>query len=155
MTPRIIAYNPSLAQVFKTLNLAWLERYFYVESKDKAILEKCESYIIKRGGHIFFALLNDHPVGCFALMKLEQEVYELGKMAVDPFHQGKNIGQEMMKFAIEFAHERKWKKIVLYSHTKLQAAIHVYRKFGFQEIELEPHSPYLRSNIKMEMILRA
>ena len=155
MTPRIVPYKPSLAQVFKTLNLAWLERYFYVEQKDKEILDKCNSYIIEKGGHIFFALLNDHAVGCFALMKLEEEIYELGKMAVDPLHQGKEIGQVMMRFAIEFAQKRKWKKIVLYSHTKLEPALHIYRKFGFQKIELEPESPYLRSNIKMELNLQA
>ncbi|MEN8788861.1 MAG: GNAT family N-acetyltransferase, partial [Flavobacteriaceae bacterium] len=106
-----------------------------------------------QGGYIFFALLNNQTTGCFALMKVDEKVYELGKMAVDPLFQGKKIGQAMMEFAIGFARKMKWMKIVLYSHTKLQPAIHVYRKFGFKEIELEPQSPYQRSNIKMELDL--
>lgn len=143
-----------MAQVFKDLNLAWLEHYFYVESKDKEILEECESYIIGQGGHIFFALINEHPVGCFSLMKIENNVFELGKMAVEPKYQGNKIGQFMMEYAIEFAKKMKWKKILLYSHTKLIPAINLYQKFGFKEIALESPSPYERSNIKMELILQ-
>ena len=153
MTPRIISFKPSLAKAFKDLNLAWLEKYFYVENKDKEILEECESYIIRQGGHIFFALSNKDTVGCFSLIKVEDDVFELGKMAVDPHYQGKKIGQAMMVYAIEFAKKMKWKKILLYSHTKLHPALHLYRKFGFKEIELESPSPYQRSNIKMELIL--
>ncbi len=155
MTPRIVSFEPSMARLFRDLNLAWLEHYFYVEAKDKEILEKCESYIIEQGGYIFFALLNDQTAGCFSLMKIDEEVFELGKMAVDPHYQGKKIGQAMMEFAIEFAKKKKWQRIVLYSHTKLQPAIHVYRKFGFKEIELEAQSPYQRSNIKMALDLDA
>jgi GNAT superfamily N-acetyltransferase len=144
-----------MAAVFRDLNLAWLERYFYVEDKDKEILDKCESSIIDQGGYIFFALLDNQAAGCFSLMRIDQKVYELGKMAVDPLYQGKKIGQTMMEFAIEFARKTKWKKILLYSHTSLQPAIHIYRKFGFKEVELEPQSPYHRSNIKMELDIEA
>lgn len=38
---------------------------------------------------------------------------------------------------------------MLYSNTKLENAIYIYRKFGFIEITVEPNSPYKRSNIKM------
>jgi len=41
------------------------------------------------------------------------------------------------------------KKIVLYSNTSLQPALHLYRKFGFKEVPME-HSEYKRSNIMME-----
>ena len=149
----IIPFETHLAPVFQALNEAWLKKYFYVEAKDKEILENCEEYIIAKGGYIFFASVSDQIAGCFSLIKMEEGIYELGKMAVDEKFQGKKIGQGMMEFALEFGRRQGWKKIVLYSHTKLGPALYIYRKFGFYEIDLEKDTPYLRSNIKMELEL--
>ncbi len=153
MPVEIIPFEPRLAPVFKELNEAWLEKYFYVEAMDKEILENCENYIINQGGFIFFASVDQDIVGCFSLIKVDKEVYELGKMAVDPKHHGKKIGQKMMEFAIDFGKSKSWTKIILYSHRKLGPAIYIYRKYGFKEIPLEKDTPYLRSNIKMELVL--
>ncbi len=153
MPLKIIPFESRFATVFKDLNKAWLERYFYVEPKDEEILEQCEEYIIGNGGYIFFAEYENNLVGCFSFIKIEEGVYELGKMAVDPNYQGMKIGQQLMEFGLEFARSKSWKKIILYSHTKLDAAIYIYRKFGFQEIDLEEDTPYERSNIKMELLL--
>ena len=150
----IIPFDSQYAVVFKELNVAWLEKYFYVEPKDREILENCEAYIIAKGGYIFFAKYEERITGCFSLMKMENDVYELGKMAVAPEFQGKKLGQKMMEFAIDFGRQQQWNKIMLYSHTKLGPAIYIYRKFGFVEIELEKDTPYLRSNIKMELELQ-
>ena len=149
----IISFESHHAPVFQALNEAWLNKYFYVEAKDREILEHCEQNIIAKGGYIYFAVEDRQLAGCFALMKMEEGIYELGKMAVDENHQGKKIGQRMMEFAIDFGRQRAWRKIILYSHTKLGPAIYIYRKFGFVEIDLEKDTPYLRSNIKMELVL--
>lgn len=154
MSVQIISFKPEYAQIFRNLNVAWLERYFYVESKDKEILEQCEAYIIDKGGFIFFAETDGAIVGCFSFIPLSEGVFELGKMAVDDAYQGRKIGQKLMEFAIDFANEQNWRKIVLYSHKKLGPAIYIYRKYGFEEIELEENTPYERSNIKMELLLK-
>tara|TARA_R110002050_G_scaffold213566_2_gene349860 strand:+ start:196 stop:612 length:417 start_codon:yes stop_codon:yes gene_type:complete len=135
------------------LNVAWLEKYFYVEPKDKVLLENCEANIIDKGGFIFFAQYNDEIVGCFALIKLGDGVFELGKMAVDPEYQGLKIGQALLAFAIEFSKQNMWNKIILYSSTKLENALYIYRKYGFKEIEMEENLPYARGDIKMELII--
>ena len=155
MSVRIVAFKPQYAQIFRDLNVAWLERYFYVESKDKEILEQCEEYIINKGGYIFFAEIESKIVGCFSFIPLNKGVFELGKMAVDDAYQGRKIGQKLMEFAIEFAGEQNWHKIVLYSHKKLGPALYIYRKYGFEEIPLEENTPYERSNIKMQLMLNS
>ena len=44
-------------------------------------------------------------------------------------------------------------RIVLYSNTILESAIHLYKKYGFTEVEMDkPH--YKRANIKMELNLK-
>ena len=149
----VIPFEPDHATKFKELNEAWLMQHFYIEEKDREILENCEEYIINRGGFIFFASIDNEIIGCFSLIKIEDKVYELGKMAVDSKHQGKKIGQKLMEFAIDFAKAQLWKRIILYSHRKLTPAIYIYRKYGFVEIPLEKNTPYIRSNIKMELVL--
>jgi ribosomal protein S18 acetylase RimI-like enzyme len=150
---KIIPFRPYLAGYFRDLNLSWLEHYFYVEPKDTELLENCESSIIEKGGYIFFAELNSEIVGCFSFIKVDELTFELGKMAVDPKCQGLKIGQKLMEYAIYFAKKKKWKTLLLYSNTKLEPAIYIYRKYGFEEMELEKNTPYIRSNIKMSLIL--
>ena len=146
-------FERKYARYFRQLNEAWLEKYFFVEEKDKEILENSESYIIEKGGHIFFAEVDGQIAGCFSFIRIDEGIYELGKMAVDEQFQGKKIGQRMMEHGISFAQEQGWKKIILYSHSKLGPALYIYRKYGFREIQLEENTPYLRSDIKMELVL--
>ena len=100
------------------------------------------------------AITDMTPVGCFSFIPLDEKIYELGKMAVSDEYQGNKIGQQLMNFAIGFAKQRDWDKIVLYSSTKLPTALYIYRKYGFVEVELENNLPYARSDIKMELILK-
>ncbi|MGB5499630.1 MAG: GNAT family N-acetyltransferase [Maribacter sp.] len=150
MSLRIIPFNTKYISNFRDLNIAWLEKYFYVEPKDKQLLENCEKSIIDQGGHIFFAEYEAEIVGCFSFIKLDDLSFELGKMAVDPNYQGLKIGQHMMQYAINFAKEKGWKKLVLYSSTKLPTALYIYEKYGFTHVELEKDLPYARSDVKME-----
>ncbi|SHI75721.1 Acetyltransferase (GNAT) domain-containing protein [Arenibacter nanhaiticus] len=150
---KILPFSSQYAADFKNLNIAWLEQYFYVEPKDINLLENCEETIINKDGFIYFAQYNDEIVGCFALLQLSPTEYELGKMAVTTKYQGLKIGQTLMNFAIEFAHQKQWHKLVLYSSTKLENALHIYRKYGFKEVVLESDIPFDRSDIKMELVL--
>jgi ribosomal protein S18 acetylase RimI-like enzyme len=145
----IIPYNKELAHHFRDLNIAWLERYFTVEPIDKEILGAPDTHIIQQGGHIYFAKYGDVIVGTFALLKEGENVYELGKMAVDEAYQGRHIGNKLLQHCIEEARRLGASKVVLFSNTLLGPAIHLYQKYGFIEVPLE-HSEYKRSNIKME-----
>lgn len=153
MSLNILAFKPELATNFKNLNIAWVEKYFHVETKDIELLQDCQKSIIDTGGFIFFAEYDSEIAGCFSFIKLEDGIYELGKMAVDPKFQGLKIGQRLLVFAIEHAKTENWKRIVLYSSTKLDIALHIYRKYGFQEVALEDKVAYVRSDIKMELKL--
>ncbi len=150
----IIPFEPRYAAHFKKLNVAWLKKYFYVEPKDELLLENCQESIIDKGGFIYFARYQHKIAGCFSLIPLSDGTLELGKMAVDPNYQGLKIGQQLLQFAIDLAKEKGYKKLILYSSTRLPTALHVYRKYGFKDIPLEEELPYTRSDIKMELILK-
>ena len=150
---KIVPFNTKYGSAFYDLNIEWLETYFYVEDYDKEVLSTPEKYIIQPGGHIFFVIEDDLVLGTVALMKVEDGVFELTKMAVLPNQRGKHIGQKLMQHCIDFANENNFEKLMLYSNTVLENAIYIYRKFGFIEIPVEPDSPYDRSNIKMELYI--
>lgn len=153
MSVKIFPFESKYAGDFKNLNVAWLEKYFYVEPKDEELLSDCERSIIAIGGFIFMASYENAIVGCFSLIPYKDKHYELGKMAVDSNYQGLNIGQELISFAINFAKQKNWDAITLYSSTKLPTALHIYRKYGFIDVELEKDLPYIRSDVKMELNL--
>ncbi len=149
----IIPFDPKYAQDFASLNIEWLEKYFVVEPHDAELLERCEETIINPGGHIFFAKVNQDIAGTFSLIRMEDGIYELGKMAVSPKFQGQKIGQQLMQFCIDFSKSQGWEKLVLYSNRILENAIYIYSKYGFVEIPMEENPPYQRGNIKMELVL--
>ncbi|SDB40474.1 Acetyltransferase (GNAT) domain-containing protein [Flavobacteriaceae bacterium MAR_2010_188] len=152
MHVKIIPYSHELKKDFYNLNVEWLKTYFYVEAFDEEVLSKPDHYIIDKGGYIFFAQIKSEIVGTFALMPTaNKNVLELTKMAVSPDYRGHRIGQDLMEHCIQFSKDLKLEKLILYSNTILENAIHIYRKYGFVEIPVEANSPYKRSNIKMEL----
>jgi GNAT superfamily N-acetyltransferase len=150
---RILPYRHELGARFRDLNLQWLEEFFYVEEHDRVLLEHCEQSILDPGGHIFFYEQNGDVVGTFALIPLNEGIYELGKMAVDKDFRGQGIGQQMLVFCIDFARKNKWQELLLYSNRNLKNSLHIYRKYGFEEVPIEKDNPYERGNIKMSLSL--
>ncbi|MDC7995526.1 GNAT family N-acetyltransferase [Altibacter sp. HG106] len=150
---KIIPFDRKYKQSFYDLNIEWLRTYFYVEPFDEEVLSKPEAYILDKGGHIFFVLADKAVVGTVALMPYADNVLELTKMAVSPEHRGQKIGQHLLEYTLDFARSHSYEKLILYSNTRLENAIYLYRKYGFVEIPQETNVPYERSNIKMELVL--
>jgi len=151
---QIIEYRPDLTEYFKSLNVEWLEKYFYVEDYDNEVLGNPQKYIIDKGGTIFFALLNNEVVGTCALMLASNGEFELTKMAVTEKAQGGKIGKKLAIAIIGKAREMKLKKIFLESNSILVPALTLYEKLGFQFKQKDSGSSvYARANVYMELEL--
>jgi ribosomal protein S18 acetylase RimI-like enzyme len=150
-TVKILSYRPEHQTSFEKLNRAWIEKYFWMEPIDFEVLGKPEEHIIDAGGYIFMAQYKNEIAGTVALKFVSERIYEFTKMAVDEKFQGLKIGKRLTEVAIEKAKQKKASKIILYSNTKLEPAIKLYKKMGFIEVPLD--GPYKRSNIKMELTL--
>jgi len=146
---KIIPFSSQYSTDFKLLNVEWLEKYFVVEPHDAELLEKSQENIIDKGGFIFLAKLNNKIIGTVALIKIDSQNFELGKMAVSPKVQSLGIGQQIMQYSIDFGKSQHWSNLILYSNTVLENAIYIYRKYGFIEVPIEKDNPYARGNIKM------
>ncbi|MEO6682467.1 MAG: GNAT family N-acetyltransferase [Ginsengibacter sp.] len=150
MDIEIIPYSEEYRKHFTELNVRWVEKYFVLEPLDIEILNNPKEHIIDKGGSIYFAKMGDTIAGTFALISLGAGVFELSKMTVDEAFRGKKIANKMLEFCLTEAKKLNMSKIILYSNTTLQPAIHLYKKFGFKEIPLG-NSEYTRSDIKMEI----
>ena len=154
MLINILNFKPQYSEYFYNLNIEWLKAYFYVEPYDEEVLRNPLKYIIEKGGHIFFAEINNEIIGTVALMPTQEVlVFELTKMAVLPKYRDLKIGQKLMQHCIDFSKNKNLNSLILYSNTKLENAIYVYRKYGFIEIPVENNCPYKRCNIKMKLKL--
>lgn len=148
----IIDFSDADKDAIKILNYEWLEAYFRVEASDILSLSNPRAEIIDKGGFIFYAKLNDEIVGTCSLLKKNDKTFELGKMAVSKKAQGHKIGTMLLEHCLEFAKQQQIESLVLYSNTKLETAIYLYRKYGFTEIPLES-GLYERADIKMHKAL--
>ena len=147
---KIVEYDPKYQQDFRDLNEEWISRFFKMEASDYKMLDHPEEYIINKGGHIVFALLNNEVVGTCALIKTSDEplIFELAKMAVSPKAQGKKIGYLIGQELIDKAKQLKAKEVFLETNSSLIPAIKLYEKLGFQHIPVMD-SPYERADTKM------
>lgn len=148
----IIEYTPEFHNDFKRLNYEWIERYFKLEESDHQSLNYPDEKILQPGGQIYMARQNGEIVGTCALIKVDQDTYELAKMAVTERAQGNGIGWRLGQTAIAKARELGAQTIYLESNTILEPAIKLYQKLGFRKVVGHP-SPYERCNIQMELKL--
>ncbi|MBS9522535.1 GNAT family N-acetyltransferase [Litoribacter alkaliphilus] len=149
----IITFRPQLASYFTSINKEWVEQYFSLEPFDIAQLEDPQGYIIDRGGEVLFAEVSNKVVGTVALVKTDEDrVYEIIKMGVLPASQGKGVGLALLGAIIQKAKEKGVRKVILYSSSKLQSALRLYKKAGFVEVEKEC-GKYERCDVKMEVLI--
>lgn len=151
----IIEQQPEYFQYFKSLNYEWLKKYFWIEKEDEEMLTNPQSEIIDKGGHIFFAKEGDEVLGTAALLKHNNNSFELAKMAVTEKAQGRQIGKKLALAAIEKARRENADVVFLETSTRLQAACGLYKKLGFEQVEYEADeiSKYGRASIKMKLKL--
>lgn len=150
-TIEITDFRPEDRPWFEDLNREWIERYFRMEPVDVQILTHPEENIIATGGAILMARCEGLVIGTVALRLVKPTVYEFTKMAVAPTYRARGIGKALSEAAIARTRALGGSKIILYSNRKLESAIHLYRKLGFVEVPVD--GPYVRSDIKMELML--
>lgn len=148
----IIDYSSEFQDDFRKLNYDWIAKYFTLEESDRQSLNNPNEKILQPGGHIYLARHNNKIVGTCALIKVNDDTYELAKMTVAETDRDKGIGWLLGQAAVVKARQLGAKTIFLESNTVLQPAINLYQKLGFRKIVGQP-SPYKRCNIQMELKL--
>ncbi|KAK9709723.1 hypothetical protein K7432_008849 [Basidiobolus ranarum] len=148
----VATWSPEYKQIFKDLNLAWVEQFFKVEETDIRQLDHPEESIIKPGGQIFF-LLDDNKVAGTVAMMIHDGECELGKMTVADGYQGKGYAHPLMREGIDWARKQGYPDIAILCAVKLVKAITLYKNHGFETVRLGKHPDYDRCDIIMSLKL--
>lgn len=143
------------AEAFRTLNEEWITKLFRVEEKDRHTLSDPYGTIVAPGGEVFIALDGGTVAGCAALIRFDEGIYEVSKMAVAPEMRGQGTGRQLLAHLIATARLRGAHTLFLGSSTKLPSAVHLYEAFGFRHVppsEL-PEMKYDRADVWMKLDL--
>ncbi|MFW5980139.1 MAG: GNAT family N-acetyltransferase [Halanaerobiales bacterium] len=148
----IVEYQDKYKDYYRKLACEWLNKYDLYEPVDEEIINNPYSMIIDNGGYIYFARYKEEIVGTVSLFKLNNKVFELGKLAVTGEFQGLGIGNKLVKYAIDTLKKIGAQKVILYSNSRLKKAANLYKKFGFTRVSFDDEK-YETADIKMEKII--
>lgn len=148
---KIIAYDVKFREHWRIINQQWIETLFEMEEEDIVNLNDPEKYVLDKGGEIYFALLDDEPVGAIALKKFSPTRFELSKMGVLPEARGHGIGNLLVEKILERYKARGGSELFLETNSSLTPAITLYKKYGFKEVQAPENTPYDRADYFMEL----
>lgn len=117
--------------------------------------EEIEKPLKKYGppaGSLLLAYWNNEPAGCIALQPLSEQACEMKRLFVRPQYRKFGLGEELVKKIIERGREKGYKKMVLDSLERLQPAIKLYLKHGFENTSAYYTNP-LPNVVYMEKLL--
>ena len=146
----IVDYEEKYHDDLKRISYEWLKKYVSVEPEDEKILNNPKEVVLDKGGFIFFAKHCEEVVGTVSLIRVDENTFELAKLAVTEKYQGLKIGKMLMEKCLYVAKQNNAKKIILYTNHILTSAIGLYEKFNFKETPIV-NNKYIESDLKMEL----
>lgn len=103
-------------------------------------------------GRLYLVKVDDKTAGCIGLRKIDEKACEMKRLYVRPDFRGNKIADKLVAMIIEDAKKIGYKSMLLDTLPFLKSAIHLYKKFGFYEIEKYNASP-MDTSIYMKLDL--
>ena len=121
---------------------AWLEVDLCFQGFQQELADLPGKYAPPRGA-LLLALDGDKPVGCVALRPLQYGVCEMKRLFVRPAAQGQHLGDRLIQAIVSEARRLNYSSMRLDTLPgKMDRAIDLYRRAGFQEIAPYYDNPY-------------
>ena len=132
-------------------NDASFQRYLDIQNYDEEV-KHLESKYGMSDGRLYLAYCDEGLAGCIGLRKIDNQNCEMKRLYVRPQFRGKKLGSILIEKIIGDAREIGYSYMLLDTLPFLQSAIHMYKKFGFYEIESYNNSP-MDTSIYMKLDL--
>jgi len=145
-----VPYEDRFAEGFFSINHGWLKEYIGLAEKDLETLKNPRETILQQGGLILLAVYEDQAIGSICLEKAKDKTL-ITKLGVAKAHRGKGLGTRLCLSIINEARKQGINELWLETSTQLQPAISLYKKLGFEDMNLETRSPLC--NVLMRLSL--
>lgn len=120
----------------------WFGRDLAFQNLDDELVH-IEGKYLPPEGRLIVAIDDSGSVcGCVAYHRLDETTVEMKRLYVTPSGRGHHLGELLATRIMELAREDGYKRMVLDTVAPLEAAISLYRKLGFQEVEPYYHNPF-------------
>ncbi len=134
----VIIQNASIADapcISKVLLDSFIQFKSFYTPEGFAATTVSADEVLKRlkEGNVWVAVKDEHIMGTVAVVKQGNDLYIRG-MAVLPEARGLQIGWKFLEHIQQYAMENNFKSLFLSTTPYLPSAIHLYKKFGFEQI---------------------
>ncbi|MGN0513292.1 MAG: GNAT family N-acetyltransferase [Lachnospiraceae bacterium] len=127
------------------------QKYLDIQHYDDEI-KHLEIKYGKPYGRLYLAYCDEKVAGCIGLRKIDQQNCEMKRLYVRPQFRGNHIGDHLIRKIIEDAREIGYSHMLLDTLPFLESAVHMYKRYGFYEIESYNDSP-MDTSIYMKLDL--
>ena len=119
---------------------AWLKIDLSFQGFDEELMQLKTMYNIPDGGIVLCKVENEF-IGCAGIRRIDSDTAELKRMFLKTDFQKQGTGKLLLEKAVELARELNYKTIRLDTLNYMNAAINLYKKYGFYEIPAYYHNP--------------
>lgn len=148
----VVPYREIYRQAFIDLNVTWIEEYFSMEQGDYDILNHPENSL-KQGAMIYFTVEDGQALATCMVVPLENNVWEICKLAADKNHKQRGAGSAVLKACMDYAVAHGAEKLTLVSNHILRPALSLYKKAGFRQVPVERPGEFERVDVQFDYIV--
>lgn len=115
-------------------------------------MEHLESKYGLPEGRLYLVYCDEELAGCIGLSKIDNQNCEMKRLYVRPKFRGRKVGNLLVEKIIDDAKKIGYSHMLLDTLPFLKSAIHMYKKYGFYEIDSYNDSP-MDTSIYMKLDL--
>ena len=106
----------------------------FLEGADKDLTD-VNSFYREKGGEFIVLVCNGEISGTHALFPNQEnkEVVNFRRLYLKPEFRGRQYGEELMKWAIDWTIKHGFKKVELWSDVRFKRAHNFYKRYGFKK----------------------
>jgi len=129
----VVDYKPGLNKHFHELAGPWLteELSGQLKEEDGIALQNPDEAHFMDGGFLFYAIYKDQIVGFVALIRLDDDAFELAKLYINPNHRNLGIDTLLIERCISRCNENHALELWLQTSISKTAAHNIYDALGF------------------------
>lgn len=138
--------NEAVSKLFKEYTDMLIEndssfrKYLDIQNYNEE-MEHLESKYGLPNGRLYLVYCDEELAGCIGLRKIDSQNCEMKRLYVRPKFRGQKIGNLLVEKIIDDAKKIGYSHMLLDTLPFLKSAIHMYKKYGFYEIDRYNDSP--------------